>query len=140
MRPTEKAKSVFFAEVGCASDCKKQRCDEECNQVNRCQVIESVSLKRYLTELDSKAEATGIPLPTKIPYILDIDLDFFSYVSSTQPEDPTFFHELIRGAEAITIAIERGCAEDCWSDDEPLDIDVLLGNVKKHIAVAMHPQ
>lgn len=137
LSPTEKDKSVFFAEVVCASECKKRPCDEECNKINRRQVIESASLERYLEELDSKARAAGIHLPREIPYILDIDLDCFSSMSSIEPVDSALFHKLIREAEAVTIAIERECTRYCWHDGDSLDIEALLGKVKKHIHDAM---
>ena len=33
--PSEEAKSVFFAEIGCSEDCSKPHCDEACNTINR---------------------------------------------------------------------------------------------------------
>lgn len=40
-------------------------------------------------------------------YILDIDLDYFHTFNSIQPNDTSFFYQLIKNAEIITIAQEK---------------------------------
>lgn len=47
------------------------------------------------------------PLPSGVPYILDIDLDCFKGERSVMPEDPAVFRDLVRNAAAITICRER---------------------------------
>lgn len=51
-------------------------------------------------------------------YILDIDLDFFHYRSSIEVENYEFFHKLIRGSKAITIA-----REPIWIDKWKIEFD-----------------
>ncbi len=46
------------------------------------------------------------PLP-ELPYILDIDLDYFKGEKSIQPQDSSLFMELIRKSAVITISRER---------------------------------
>jgi len=47
-----------------------------------------------------------------IPYVLDIDLDYFRTIKSLTPDDPSAFHDLIRRAVAITIATEPDYVHD----------------------------
>ena len=47
------------------------------------------------------------PLPHGLPFILDIDLDYFKGEKSIKPEDSSLFRELIRKSAVITIARER---------------------------------
>ena len=47
------------------------------------------------------------PLPPDLPFILDIDLDYFKGEKSVHPEDSSLFRELIRKSAVITIARER---------------------------------
>ena len=47
------------------------------------------------------------PLPHGLPFILDIDLDYFKGEKSIKPEDSSLFRELIRKSAVITISRER---------------------------------
>lgn len=58
-------------------------------------ILESAFLKKKLKTLPGS------------PYLLDIDLDVFKGEKSITPDDPDFFFQLIRNAEAITISRER---------------------------------
>lgn len=62
------------------------------------QVLETEFLRKNLLRA---------PLPSGVPYILDIDLDCFKGVASVQPEDPGLFLELARNAVAVTVSRER---------------------------------
>lgn len=51
------------------------------------------------------------------PYILDIDLDYFHTLVSTQPKNYSIFRNLVLNAEIITIAQEPVCVDICKSDE-----------------------
>ena len=75
------------------------------------EALENETLARYYaraleTEFLS-ANLERAPLPHGLPFILDIDLDYFKGEKSIKPEDSSLFRELIRKSAVITIARER---------------------------------
>lgn len=90
----------------------------------------------FLGKLVGEVEKTvGQPLEA-LPYILDIDLDFFRTAKAIQPEDPSVFHRLIRHAQIITVALEPNCVKDCRLPREKITSERLLDELTKQIEVA----
>lgn len=50
------------------------------------------------------------------PYILDIDLDYFTYPEAVKPNSKRIFANLARNAEIITVAKESACVSLCSQD------------------------
>ena len=85
-------------------------------------VLESDFLRQ---KLDGKIPAN--------PYILDIDLDVFKGEKSISPDDPAFFFQLVRKAEAITISRERDWVRLLNLDHGKLSFDFFLDKLYKLI-------
>jgi len=95
--------------------------------------IESRLLSERLDRIEEIGRTIGLPTFLERPYILDIDLDYFSTTKASHPSDPAEFHKLIRGACAITIAREPNCVVDCRLEGEDVDATYLECAIKKHI-------
>ena len=63
---------------------------------------------------------------SEVDYILDIDLDVFSTQAAIGPTASQRFHELIRHAGLITIAMETECVEDLRLEGEDITSASLL--------------
>lgn len=66
-----------------------------------------------------------------------IDLDAFHSREAIEPDDPATFYRLIRNAVAITIATGAECVDELKFDDEPINADMLLDQILKHIETAV---
>jgi len=60
---------------------------------------------------------TGI-LESDIPFILDIDLDYFRTWKSLEPTRVQYFSRLVSRADVISIAIEPEWSKSLWLDDD----------------------
>src|SRR5690606_8593496 len=69
-------------------------------------VLESDFLNEAISSFDRLLTGLKEPRLVELPYILDIDLDYFNTQRSTRPEKSSFFRDLARGASLITIATE----------------------------------
>lgn len=127
-------------EVGvgaCLPGCEKYPHDDDCERAHYDAAIESSLLECRFRTADAMALAHGLPRAAEPPYGLDIDLDYFHTRRAVEPGDSRFFHELIRGAEAITIATEPEFVCDLALDDEARDANWLLERVFEHIDNAL---
>lgn len=73
-------------------------------------------------------------------YILDIDLDYFHTMKSISPDNSAVFYNLIRQSEIITVALERGCVQQCkeiYHVNEEFGSDELLERLLEHINRAL---
>lgn len=59
-------------------------------------------------------------------YILDIDLDYFTFPDAVRPEEHNIFSSLVKNSEAITIAKESDCVDMC-SDGRTNSRELLNG-------------
>jgi hypothetical protein len=98
--------------------------------------LESPQLVRNLEELKQMVATSGLSWIDDKPYILDIDLDFFSSKKSIAPLDTSAFYKLLRNAAAITIALEPRYVEEL-NEDEGLDSEYLFEKIKEHIQKAL---
>jgi hypothetical protein len=120
-------KSIYLIGKECESDCDEKLHAEE--------VIESLLLGRLIDRANSLALTAGIEDVTQVPYVLDIDLDYFRTQSSLSPTDDRVFRTLIRNAVGITIATEPSYVRFGRLDGK-LTSDYALGRVLEHIARA----
>jgi hypothetical protein len=116
--------------------CEKKPHNDDCYKYASENAIESAMLKRLIETANNMARFAGIEDITKIPYVLDIDLDYFKSIKSLSPDDASVFHGLIRNAVAITIATEPDYVHDLRLDDE-LTSEYALEQVYQHITQAM---
>jgi hypothetical protein len=95
-------------EIGeiCAVGCERMPHNDDCLGLAANQAIESVMLHRLIDTANGMARSADIEDVIKVPYVLDIDLDYFRTKLAVSPRDPKVFHELLRNAVAITIATE----------------------------------
>lgn len=81
-------------------------------------VLESDFLNTAIVEFDGLLNKAGEQSLTQIPYILDIDLDYFNTLNSVAPKDFSTIQSLIKNAELITIATEPEHVKNCRLDLE----------------------
>lgn len=128
---------LYEAGSMCAVGCTRASHDDACTPIRSAQVLESVYLDRELSVLNALAAKDGVPGAEVVPYVLDIDLDYFHSERAIEPEDPTTFYRLVRNAIAVTIATEPEFVEECRDDDSDVTGEALLERMKQHIAAAM---
>ncbi len=128
---------IYVVPHKCAIGCLKQVYDDECVIHHALEIIESPYLDDQLDRIANITQSLGLPNIESLPYILDIDLDAFHSINAANPDDASTFYRLIRGALAITIAIEPECVKEAWKDEgnEP-SADQLLKIVLGHIDAA----
>lgn len=100
-----KRKSFEIGEI-CAVGCERMPHNDDCLELAANQAIESVMLHRLIDTANGMARSADIEDVTKVPDVLDIDLDYFRTKLAVSPRDPKVFHELLRNAVVITIATE----------------------------------
>jgi hypothetical protein len=124
---------ILVIPFGCHTDCTSTAHDAECHRKLSDQILETCLLERQI-EIASEMSISirNVALRAK-PFILDIDLDTFHTYQSLSPKDPSLFHELISGASAITIAIEREWTSALWLEQSAAPIDDMLGSLYRHI-------
>lgn len=95
---------LYNPTIECSSRCPQ-------NEIERCHSrLEDFYLK-----------GTGVEIPS-VPFILDIDLDFFQNSNSIKPESHSLIMSLIRKSVAITIARSSSYFNDLRIEQD-LDID-----------------
>ncbi len=131
---------LYLVGSSCTPGCRKRPHDDDCNQREHDAAIDSDYLESRLgTANEMATSALGWSSWRQNPYVLDVDLDYFNTRKSVAPPDPTLFHALIKGAVAMTIAMERNCVQNCALSGEELDADWLLERVLEHVKVARGP-
>lgn len=129
---------VYVVPHKCAMACQKKVYDDECVIHHALEIIETPYLDDQLRRIGEITKSLGLLEIGALPYILDIDLDAFHSMKAAQPDDASTFHQLIRGALAITIATESECVKQVWKDkDNAPSTDRLLGIVIDHIGAAL---
>jgi len=120
-------------EIGeiCAVGCERMPHTDDCSKPMAKQAIESVMLEQMITKANRMAAAADIEDVVKVPYVLDIDLDYFRTKAGLSPVDARVFHDLIRNAVAITIATEPRFVRMERFDD--VTSDYALEKVLEHI-------
>lgn len=128
---------IFKIKAACSTACPRQSPTVECWDQNCDCALETTCLGEKLAIADEMGMALGIERLVDAPYVLDVDLDYFHTWRSLHPHDPSVFYDLIRGAQAVTIATEPGCVAELWLDDQPLDDRRMLNLLLGHIEAAM---
>ena len=95
--------------------------------------LEDSHLSAKLAVLEHMAQSSQVPWIDKVPYVLDIDLDYFHTAKSIDPVNYRVFSSLIRGASFITIAKETRCVETLRVKGEKITSDFLLERLLQHI-------
>lgn len=127
---------IFEVGGNCSIKNEETTHGDDCATPVEDQVIESVMLEHLITTANSMARFASIEDITRVPYVLDIDLDYFRTLKSLSPDDATTFHAIIRNAVGITIATEPAYVHDLRMDDE-LTSDYALERVLQHINSAL---
>lgn len=99
-------------------------------------VIESEHLEDRLATFEQILRSACEASLEENPYVLDVDMDAFRTYRALQPQDPTTFHRLIRGAVGITIARERVCCKMLWQDSQPLNTQMTERLMQGHLSDA----
>ena len=128
---------IFVISQDCAIGCNRMPHNDDCVVEHGNMIIESIYLEDQLVRGSEMSRCVGIDHLEAQPYILDIDLDAFHSRQAIAPADPATFYRLIRNALAITIATEAECVEELKFDDEPIDANMLLYRLMRHIEVAV---
>ncbi len=124
-------------EIGeiCAVGCERMPHNDDCLELAANQAIESVMLHRLIATANGMARSADIEAVTKVPYVLDIDLDYLRTTVAVSPRDARVFHELLRNAVAITIATEPKFVRMERLDD--VTSEYALEKVLQHIEQAL---
>ncbi|AOR66232.1 hypothetical protein BBJ41_00945 [Burkholderia stabilis] len=129
---------VYSTCSGCASiACQKPIHDDHCVRARADHVIESIHLNHEIDQLNTMAQAAGVPGVEADPYILDIDLDYFHTEKAIEPDDTTTFYRLVQNALAITIATEPACVRELRLSGSKITGKSLLDRMLKHIDTAL---
>lgn len=128
---------IFVISHDCAIGCTRMPHNEDCVVEHGNMIIESTHLDDQLARGAEMSRCIGVSHIEAQPYILDIDLDAFHSRQAIEPADPATFYRLIRNAVAITIATEAECVDELKFDDEPINADMLLDQILKHIETAV---
>ncbi|MGN4421090.1 UPF0489 family protein [Bacillus cereus group sp. MYBK249-1] len=112
-------------------------CNDSCTKPHYDQAIESIYLEDKLNTISEMVPDLIQENHFTQEYILDIDLDYFHTLKSIHPEDYEIFHNLIRNAKIITIALESRCVEEGKYRNENIDSDSLLTALLSHIEAAL---
>ena len=99
-------------------------------------ILESGFLMDKFAAAATMAAGSGINCLTECPFVLDIDLDYFTTAKSIQPDDASFFYNLVKKAQFITIAKEPDFVIRHRLEND-LDSDYLLDELLRHIGQAM---
>ena len=99
-------------------------------------ILESEFLTDKFAAAAPMAAGAGINELPEYPYILDIDLDYFTTKKSIRPDDASFFHMLIKKSQFISIAKEPDFVIRHRIEND-LDCDCLLKQLMQHIEQAM---
>jgi len=88
---------------------------------------------RVCSEMSSNSFDNLLPIS---PYVLDIDLDYFTTIESIHPNSKEYISKIISNAVAITIAEESDCVEMLRRNKEDInfDSDYLLNELLKLIS------
>ncbi|HXC02342.1 MAG TPA: hypothetical protein VNU49_06795 [Opitutaceae bacterium] len=130
------SRRVFYLPNQCFVGCNSQPHTEECRRPHADQAIETVFLDHKLEYCDEMIASLGYRSIFERPYILDIDLDYFQTKAALSPCGPNAFYRLIRGAAAVTIALEPRFVR-LVRIDEDLESDFCFDRVKKHCEAAL---
>ncbi len=121
----------------CAIGCEKVPHDDACEVEQANQALESIYLNHELVTANAMANSVGMDSVEAVPYILDIDLDYFHSKRAINPDDPEVFYRLIRNSIAITVAREPKCVEELRHNGSDVTADSLLARLIEHIEAAM---
>lgn len=127
---------MFAIASDCSLGCKKMPHDDECLVEHYGEALEAYFLEHQLNIANQMAISSGLNSIYELPYVLDVDLDYFHSAKAIAPKDPNIFYKLIRKSEAITIAMERRCVDLLKLEGEGIDSDMLLTELVKHIDAA----
>ena len=120
----------------CGVDCQKEIHDDECARNLANQVIDSKYLSDKIDIINEMSNSIGLQDFMNSQYILDIDLDYFNTVKSIQPHSAKVFYNLIKKAQAITIALESRCVSYLSLDNSDVSSQSLLKALFHHIFIA----
>jgi hypothetical protein len=101
--------------------------------------LESFFIADRIELINSICSTAGKKLLFQRPYILDVDLDYFNTKKAIAPNDAAAFHDLIRGASIITIALESSCVEDRQLPNERLTSAFLKDQLVRLLEIALAP-
>lgn len=75
-----------------------EECEDGFEELHAGQVLESELLAKLISRANNMAASVGIEDITKVPCVLDIDLDYFKTKNSISPADASLIHKLIKGS------------------------------------------
>ncbi|WP_320534459.1 hypothetical protein [Robbsia andropogonis] len=88
-------------------------------------------------DLKGLAKVAGVPEFKSMPYILDIDLDYFHSERSIEPVESNTFYQLICNALAVPIATEPWYVDRLKTAGSTITAEWLLERMTRHIEAAM---
>ncbi|WP_407056523.1 peptide arginase family protein [Burkholderia vietnamiensis] len=130
---------VYSVWSGCASiACPEPIHDDQCLHARADRVIESIHLNYEIDQLNTMAQAAGVPGVEADPYILDIDLDYFHTEKAIEPDDPATFYRLVQNALAVTIATAPACVKELRLPGAKITGKLLLDRMTQHLETALN--
>lgn len=124
--------NIHYIRRPCYEGCPNGPHDDQCQEIYQKRAINAPEVEAMLNNIENIDKTICENRTIMVPYVLDIDLDYFHYEESLTPQDTSAFYKLIRNASIITIAKEPMYTY--------LDSDLLVDRIKYHIQRAMHEQ
>ena len=125
--------NIFNIGTPCYVGCEKTPHDDDCIKPTYDQCIEDIFLNHKLSVMNEMKPEYVYDSKINVPYVLDIDLDYFHTMKSINPDSISVFYNLIARSEMITIAKECSCVNELKYDNEEINCDIVYNKVMEHI-------
>lgn len=129
--------TIFIPKHGCYVGCNLETQQDECIIPHFNDAIDSKYLEKKFLILSQWLPKLVNNKQVNSPFILDIDLDYFHTLKSIKPQSSSFFYNLIRKCEAVTITKEEKCVMESTKYDSTISVELLLEKMIEHIKLAM---
>jgi len=90
--------NIHYIRRPCYEGCPNGTHDDQCQEIYRKRAINAPEIEAMLNNIENIDKTICANGTINVPYILDIDLDYFHYEESLNPQDTSSFYKLIQNA------------------------------------------